>query len=100
MLIQRQAERPHYRHVDVLMLTWEDNGAVPDTHLTALDNLLHTTYRYSTNRWQIPSCPNPTVKLSTQIASFLENAAPDHLLILYYAGRSFVGSDGLLYWAR
>ncbi|KAF4125996.1 ZnF C2H2 [Geosmithia morbida] len=100
MLIQRQAEAPHYRHVDVLMLTWEDGStAPPDADLTALEKLLHTVYRYRTQRWQIPSCPNPSVKLGAKIASFLENAAPDHLLILYYAGRSFVGIDGQLYWA-
>ncbi|TGJ82128.1 hypothetical protein E0Z10_g6623 [Xylaria hypoxylon] len=39
------------------------------------------------------------MKLGVRMASFLESAAPDHLLIIHYAGYSFVGLDMQLYWA-
>lgn len=99
MLIQRQTERPQYSDVSVLMLKWEGDDAVEED-LTALEALLRNHYHFHTDRWQIPSCPNPSVKLGVQIASFLDNSKPDHLLIIYYAGHGYVGPDGQLYWAR
>jgi hypothetical protein len=43
--------------------------------------------------------PNPSIKLGVQMASFLEHARPNHLLIIYYAGYGYVGADNQLYWA-
>jgi hypothetical protein len=57
-------------------------------------------YNYQTDKWTIPSVPNPSIKLGVQIASFLDNARPDHLLIIYYAGHGYLGTDNQLYWAR
>lgn len=99
MLIQRQIERPQYTDVSVLVLRWEGDET-PDDDLIALENLFRTTYHYRTQRWQIPTCHNPSIKLGVQIASFLENPRPDHLLIVYYSGHGYIGSDGQLYWAR
>lgn len=99
MLIQRQTERPQYTDVSVLMLRWEGDES-PEEDLNALEKIFQTTYHFRTQRWQIPSCPNPSIKLGVQIASFLENPRPDHLLIIYYTGHGYVGSDGQLYWAR
>ena len=98
MLIKRQTERPRYSDVSVLMLKWEDDDSA-DHDLSSLEHLLRTTYHYRTQTWQIPSCPNPSTKLGVKIASFLENPKPDHLLIIYYTGNGYVGSDGHLYWA-
>jgi hypothetical protein len=103
MLIQRQAERkaepPQYTDVSVLMLRWEGDDS-PESDLNALDQLFQTSYGFRTQRWHIPSCPNPVTKLSVQIDSLLENPRPDHLLIIYYAGHGYTGADGQLYWAR
>lgn len=98
MLIQRQTERPPYSHVSVLLLSWEDDPSV-DQDVAAFEAILRSKYNYVTRRWQIPTVPNPSIKLGVQMASFLENARPNHLLIIYYAGHGFVGSDGHLYWA-
>lgn len=98
MLIQRQAERPTYTDVSVLMLRWEEDEAAAQD-LIALENLLQSSYHYRTQRWLIPTVPNPSVKLTVQAAQFLENAKPNHLLIIYYAGHGYVGTDGHLYWA-
>ena len=103
MLIQRQAERkpepPQYTDVSVLMLRWEGDDS-QESDLNALDQLFQTSYGFRTQRWQIPSCPNPVTKLGGQIDSLLENPRPDHLLIIYYAGHGYIGTDGQLYWAR
>lgn len=99
MLIQRQTDIPQYTDVSVLMLRWEDDDS-PDDDLVALENLFSTAYHFHTQRWQIPNCPNPSIKLGVQIASFLDKPRPDHLLIIYYAGHGFFGPDKHLYWAR
>ncbi|KAG5979281.1 hypothetical protein E4U55_005334 [Claviceps digitariae] len=98
MLIQRETERPPYSQVSALLLSWEEDPSVDDD-ITAFEAILHNKYNYATHRWQIPTVPNPSIKLGVQMASFFENARPDHLLIIYYAGHGFVGSDGHLYWA-
>lgn len=97
--IQQQTLRPKYTNVSVLMLRWEEDTSVePD--MLALERVFQERYRYHTDRWAIPTVPNPSAKLWVRIGSFLENARPDHLLIIYYAGHGYVGSDNQLYWAR
>ncbi|GJN69969.1 C2H2 finger domain-containingprotein [Purpureocillium lilacinum] len=98
MLIQRQTERPPYADVSVLLLSWHEDKTVDDD-LAALETVLQKQYNFGTQRWQIPTVPNPSIKLGVQMASFLEQARPDHLLIIYYAGHGYVGSDNQLYWA-
>ncbi|KAF4504102.1 hypothetical protein G6O67_008715 [Ophiocordyceps sinensis] len=98
MLIQRQTERPPYTDVSVLLVSWQDNSATHDD-LVALEQTFQKHYNFGTQRWEIPTVPNPSIKLGIQLASFLENARPNHLLIIYYAGHGFVSPDGQLYWA-
>ena len=88
---------PH-RSVSVLMLRWEEDLGV-EADMLLLEKVFRDRYNYSTEKWVIPTVPNPSIKLSYQMASFLENAGPDHLLIVYYAGHGFVGQDNHLYWA-
>ena len=99
MLIQRSAERPPYVSVSALLLRWEEDTSV-EPELLSLEGVLRDQYNYRTERWNIPTVPNPSIKLGVQMASFLENARPDHLLIIYYAGHGYVGADDQLYWAR
>ncbi|TPX12190.1 uncharacterized protein E0L32_007076 [Thyridium curvatum] len=98
MLIYRQTQKSPYTNVSVLLLRWEEDTAV-DADLMSLETVLRERYHYHTDKWQIPTVPNPSIKLGVQMASFLENARPDHLLIIYYAGYGFVGADSQLYWA-
>lgn len=98
MLIYRQTSKSPYANVTVLMLRWEEDTSVePD--LLALEKVFRERYNYHTDKWQIPTCPNPSIKLGVQMASFLEHARPDHLLIIYYAGHGYVDPDNQLYWA-
>ncbi|KAH6605491.1 hypothetical protein Trco_004644 [Trichoderma cornu-damae] len=98
MLIQRQTERPPHSDVSVLLLSWEEDRTV-DEDVAAVEQVMQKQYGFNTQRWQIPTVPNPSIKLGVQMASFLENARPNHLLIIYYAGHGYAGSDGQLYWA-
>ncbi|KAK1688717.1 hypothetical protein BDP55DRAFT_547318 [Colletotrichum godetiae] len=98
MLIQRQTERAPYDSVSVLLLRWEEDTSA-EADLAALENILRDRYYYQTNRWAIPTVPNPSIKLGVQMASFLEHARPNHLLIIYYAGYAYSGLDNQLYWA-
>ncbi|KAM0236768.1 hypothetical protein ACHAPO_004809 [Fusarium lateritium] len=98
MLIQRQTERHPYTDVSVLLLRWEDDETV-DEDLVALEQVLQKQYKYRTEKWHIPTVPNPSIKLGVQMASFLEHAKANHLLIIYYAGHGYVSSDGQLFWA-
>ncbi|KAM3432708.1 hypothetical protein NHJ13734_006766 [Beauveria thailandica] len=100
ILINRQAAHPRtaYTNVSVLLLGWQDDAAAVD-NIRALQQVLDADYRYHTQTWQIPTVANPSIKLGMQMASFLEHARPDQLLIIYYSGHGYVGSDGQLYWA-
>lgn len=98
MLLLRQAQKSPYSSVSVLLLRWEEDESV-EQDLLALEAVLRERYNYHTDKWNIPTVPNPSIKLGVQMASFLDNARPDHLLIIYYAGHGFVGADDHLYWA-
>ena len=103
MLIQHQAEGQDEGRepadVSVLLLRWADDPT-STADMDTLDQVLQSQYHYHTQRWLIPSEPNPTLRLVQRMASFLEHAPPHHLLIIYYAGYGFLKSDEELYWAR
>ncbi|KAL2023101.1 hypothetical protein VTK56DRAFT_3707 [Thermocarpiscus australiensis] len=96
--MQQQTLRPKHTSVSVLMLRWEEDTSV-EQDLLALERVFRERYHYHTDRWAIPTVPNPSIKLGVQMASFLDNARPDHLLIIYYAGHGYLGPDNQLYWA-
>ncbi|KAK1750555.1 zinc finger Y-chromosomal protein 1 [Echria macrotheca] len=98
MHIYQRGLKSQHTSVSVQMLRWEEDTSVEADMLT-LEKVFQERYNYHTARWTIPTVPNPSIKLGVQIASFLENASLDHLLIIYYAGHGYVGSDGQLYWA-
>ena len=99
MHIYRQTQKSRYSDVSVLLLRWEDDVSV-EQDLSSLEKVFRERYNYRTERWNIPTTPNPVSKLAAHMAPFLEHARPDHLLIIYYAGHGFIGTDNLLYWAR
>ncbi|KAI1862619.1 uncharacterized protein JN550_010144 [Neoarthrinium moseri] len=98
MLIYRQSQKSPYSNVSVLILRWEDDGP-PDPELAALEQVLDERYNYRIERWNIPTKTNPSLKLGVRMSTFLERQGPDHLLIVYYAGHSYVGVDNQLFWA-
>ncbi|KAK4152545.1 hypothetical protein C8A00DRAFT_16145 [Chaetomidium leptoderma] len=96
--IQQQALQPKHTHVSVLMLRWEEDTSIePD--LLALERVFRDRYHYNIDKWTIPTVPNPSTKLGIRMSSFLDNAQPDHLLIVYYTGHGYIGPDNQLYWA-
>ncbi|KFY37408.1 hypothetical protein V495_07192 [Pseudogymnoascus sp. VKM F-4514 (FW-929)] len=97
-VIETQNNRLPYNSASVLLLRWEDDLSVADD-LLALQKLFRERYNYRTEAWNIPTCPNPTSKLSIQLAQHVEYARPGHLLIIYYVGYSYVGRGNQLYWA-
>lgn len=99
MLIFNQTQQSRYTSVSVLLLRWEEDKSVV-TDMATLEQVFRERYNYQTERWAIPTVANPSMKLAAQMAKFVENARPDHLLIVYYAGRGYVGPDNQLYWAR
>lgn len=98
MLLYAQANRSPYTSVSVLLLRWEDDLSVEED-VNALLKIFREQYNYETESWCIPSTPNPSVKLTMQMGQYIDFARQDHLLIVYYAGYGFVGSDHNLYWA-
>jgi hypothetical protein len=84
--------------VSVLLIRWEEDLGV-ENELAALAQVFQERYNYPVNAWAIPSGPNSNAKISSQVAQQIEYARPGHLLIVYYVGYSFVGSDNNLYWA-
>ena len=99
MQIQRQTEPQPYTEASVLLLSWQDDD-VAFNHVAAVDQIFQNQYGYRTQRWSIPTYANPSLKLGVRLASFLQNSEPNQLLIVYYAGHGFVGTDNQVYWAR
>jgi len=98
MLIYAQANRSPYSTVSVLLLRWEDDPS-HEEDLQSLEGVFRNRFNYHTESWAIPTGGNPFSKLAAQMAQHIQYARPDHLLIVYYAGYGFVGSDHNLYWA-
>jgi hypothetical protein len=98
MHIYQQTQKSQYTDVSVLLLRWEEAES-GDKDLLALESVFRERYKYRTHIWHIPTVPNPSIKLGVQMASFLEHAHADHLLVIYYVGYGFAGPDGQLYWA-
>jgi hypothetical protein len=98
MLIYAQANQSPYTSVSVLLLRWEDDLSA-EQDVLQLQKVFRERFNYRTESWCIPSCPNPSVKLTMQMAQHIEYARSDHLLVVYYAGYGFVSSDHHLYWA-
>lgn len=98
MLIYTQANQSPYTSVSVLLLRWEDDFSAEED-ISQLQKVFRERFNYRTEAWCIPSGPNPSIKLTMQMAQYIEYARSDHLLIVYYAGYGFVSSDHHLYWA-
>lgn len=98
MFIDRQSRKSPYTAVSVLLLRWEEDASV-ESELLSLEKVFREEYHYHTEKWCIPTVPNPYIKLGARMVSFLQHARPDHLLIIYYAGHGHVGPDNRLYWA-
>jgi len=98
MLIYAQANRSPYSTVSVLLLRWEDD-TTHEEDLLSLEGVFRDRFNYQTESWAIPTGGNSFSKLAAQMAQQIQNARPDHLLIVYYAGYGFVASDHNLYWA-
>lgn len=95
----KMPRRPRYKKVSVVLLRWDEDAAAQH-ELAEVADVFRKKYNYHTEMWSIPNGLNPSIKLNVQMAPFIEHAATDHLLIVYYAGYSYVGSDKQLYWAR
>ena len=67
MLIYAQANRSPYTSVSVLLLRWEDDLSV-EQDLLQLQKVFQDRFNYHTESWCIPSCPNPSIKLTMQMA--------------------------------
>ncbi|KAJ2905531.1 C2H2 finger domain-containing protein [Zalerion maritima] len=98
MMIYTQTNNSPYASVSALMMRWEEDTSM-DPDMAHLEHVLRERYNYHTERWNIPTCANPSIKLGVQVASFLENARPDHLLLIYYAGHGYMSSENQLFWA-
>ncbi|KAH8671338.1 hypothetical protein BX600DRAFT_480476 [Xylariales sp. PMI_506] len=98
MLIYHQSQKSPYSNASVLILRWEEDDSV-DEELTGLEKVFRERYNYRTERWNIPNVANASVKLGVRMTKFLESSSPDHLLILYYAGHSYLGPGNQLVWA-
>lgn len=98
LYIYRQTQKSPYDGVSVLLLRWEEDISVEED-LAALEKVFKESYNFHTETWNIPTATNPSIKLGVRISSFLGNASASHLLVIYYAGHGYVGSDDQLYWA-
>ena len=100
MLIYRQTQKSAYSNVSVLLLKWEGEDDAEEQDTETLEQVLRDRYNYRTEKWAIPTVPNANIKLGVRISAFLEKAAPDHLLIVHYAGYGFMGINNQFFWAR
>ena len=86
-----------YRHVDVLLLQWEEDDLTVDSEIKELQNVFATRCNFATHRWGIPSI-EPEKSLLNRILEFKKGKTGDDLLILYYGGHAG-GDPQELFWA-
>ena len=98
MYIYRQGQKLPYAKVSALLLKWEDD-VTSSADLSSLERVLRDRYNFSTERWGIPASADPGASLRSRIASFLDQASVDHLLIIYYVGHGHNSLDNQLYWS-
>lgn len=85
---QQQLTAPRYTRVTVLLIQWlkDDLGVTPE--LERLGNVFRDMYGYDVRPiYRIPETGSDSALL-TQIEQLTQDAAPDHLLIVYYGGHS------------
>jgi len=85
---QQQLTVPRYTRVTVLLIQWlkDDLGVTPE--LEKLGNVFRDIYGYDVRPiYSIPETGSDSALL-TQIEQLTQDAAPDHLLIVYYGGHS------------
>jgi hypothetical protein len=85
---QQQLTVPRYTRVTVLLIQWlkDDLGVTPE--LEKLGNVFRDMYGYDVRPiYSIPETGSDSALL-TQIEQLTQDAAPDHLLIVYYGGHS------------
>ncbi|KAK7433388.1 hypothetical protein QQZ08_000328 [Neonectria magnoliae] len=77
-----------YTHINVLLLAWEEDdiGSHLDAELNDLDRMFRVEFKYSVQRYRIPS-KESELSLNACITQFmLANGGEENLIIVYYSG--------------
>jgi hypothetical protein len=85
---QQQPTVPRYKRVTVLLTQWlqDDLGVTPE--LKNLGKVFYDMYGYEVQPiYRIPETGSDSALLA-RIEQLIQDAAPDHLLIVYYGGHS------------
>lgn len=96
----RPASRPptsSFARISVLLIKWDGDSKVEGPLLQVEKAFRNRNCR--TARYSIPITLHANIKLSRKLGEILEQAAPGHPLVVYYAGFSFLTAEGRTYWA-
>ncbi|KAI1270315.1 hypothetical protein F5Y18DRAFT_434712 [Xylariaceae sp. FL1019] len=85
-----------YDTVSVLMISWEETSQdAMRRELDGLEEVFRCHYRYSVERWLIPSV-SPAPAMRQRVGGFMDRHSrkPKTLVILYYAGHTRINEKG------
>jgi hypothetical protein len=90
-----------YSHVQVLLLSWEDDDLGVASEIKDLRHVFMDIYNYQVQTYEIPNL-TPDKAVKRRIFDFLEHDGEETLLIVYYAGhakRSFQSNEAPIWMA-
>ncbi len=99
MFVYDTSNEPKYTAASVLLLRWKDDHTVEDD-LVRLESLCKEQFGFRTEQVCIPECYEADASVIIKISIVAKSIQPNQLLIVYYAGYSFLGADSVMYWAR
>ncbi len=91
-------ERPAYKDVDVLLLSWEGDVRARRS-VRDVQQVLKGDCGFRTLAFEIPVVENPITMLVSPLAAFSREPNQDRLLVIYYKGDGYLDSSEQLCWA-
>ena len=92
------AGRSRYATVNVLLLYWEDDDLGVIDEISVLERIFSDNYRYSTERWAIPSEDSDDSLLLKLHGFRKSNDRDDNLFIIYYGGHGYLNPSRQPIW--
>ncbi|KAI4086917.1 MAG: hypothetical protein LQ344_007182 [Seirophora lacunosa] len=97
-ILNQATTQSRYKHVHVLLLSWEDDDLGVATEIAELQRVFDFSYRFQTSHWRIPSHKSHNALVRQVMQLLDESESRDKLLIVYYGGHGKMNEDRKCVW--
>ncbi|KAF4634491.1 hypothetical protein G7Y89_g3616 [Cudoniella acicularis] len=85
----KDRHKSRYKNVKVLLTNWDSEDLGVCKEVQPLEQVFAELYHFDASKYYIPD-QQPTTALYDRVRKFINNVAPDVLLIFYYAGHGSI----------